>query len=106
MNERMRPPIINEDQWTLAVTLLANAIRKDDHLRQRRDDALKRNPAGSALGASARANASEHYLRGMLDLLAVLFEGGRLLADDCHAAAKNLARGDQDGPSRDLVSPR
>jgi hypothetical protein len=41
---------------------------------------LKRNPAGSALGASARANASEHYLRGMLDLLAVLFEGGRFLA--------------------------
>ena len=74
MRERARGrPAMTEDQRMMAVTLLANAIRKEEHL-------------------SAR---SRRYVQGMRDLLAVLFAGGRAEADECYEAARAQARGEQ-----------
>ena len=78
----------------MAVALLANAIRKDEHLRAR----ARGMPLGDVLpglGSRRRAQASSEYVRGMRDLLAVLFEGGRADADACFAAARAQALGEQ-----------
>ena len=90
----MGRPRMTEDQRAVAVALLANAIRKDErlagHARDRAEDDL-----GLAVGAGARAEASRSYVRGMRDLLAVLFAGGRAAADECYEAARVQAAGDQ-----------
>jgi hypothetical protein len=84
----MGQPTITEDQRELAVILLANALRKDAHLRTRAEAV-----AGSTRW---RMEASRRYAQGMTDLLAVLFDGGRTVANECLAAAEVLAFGRRD----------
>jgi hypothetical protein len=84
----MGQPTITEDQRELAVILLANALRKDAHLKTRAD---------AVAGATRwRIEASRRYARGMTDLLAVLFDDGRMVANECLAAAEILAFGRSD----------
>jgi hypothetical protein len=80
-----RPPMTN-DQRTMAVTLLANAIRKAEH-RRGTDATSVADTSLPAIGARARRDASAQYVRGMRDLLGVLFAGGRAAADECYEAA-------------------
>jgi hypothetical protein len=78
------------------VALLANAIRKERNERARADDAGQTNSVRSKFPGLGRGRASAEYLRGMRDLLAVLFDGGRATADECYAAAQNVAEGRQE----------
>jgi hypothetical protein len=86
---------MSEEQRLMAVTLLANAIRKQERDRP----AGPANPSESDLvrqaGSRNRATAAHQYVRGMVDLLAVLFEGGRPVAESCYAEARRLAAGTQ-----------
>ena len=84
----MGRPRISEDQRVVVVALLANAIRKDAYLKARAEHAAGAGGMLSALGSRGQREASRQYVRGMCDLLAVLFEGGRTLADQCYAAAE------------------
>ena len=86
----MGRPRMTEEQRAVAVALLANAIRKDEHLRAQEADR-----AGAdlvpVLAAGRRAEASRQYLNGMRDLLGVLFDGGRTVADECYDVARTQA---------------
>ncbi len=88
---------MTEEQRAVAVALLANAIRKEERLAGRARDRVE-DDLGLAVGAGARAEASRSYVRGMRDLLAVLFAGGRAVADDCYEAARAQALGEQSAP--------
>jgi hypothetical protein len=92
----MTQPTITPDQRDLAVTLLANALRKDAHLWRGHG----RSPDADGIGGTTRwrVEASRRYAQGMTDLLAVLFDGGRPLADDCLRAAEQLAFGPTPSP--------
>jgi hypothetical protein len=89
----MGQPTITDDQRELAVILLANALRKDAHLRTRPGVAGPEGTEAVSGAARWRIEASRRYARGMTDLLAVLFDGGRAVADECLAAAEVLAFG-------------
>ncbi len=92
----MGRPRMTREQRAMAVALLANAIRKDEQVRARGDRV-----GGDlvlAAGARGRAGASRQYVQGMRDLLAVLFEGGRAVADECYEAARAQAAGEQAAP--------
>lgn len=89
----MSQPRMTQDQRLMAVTLLANAIRKQERTRP---------PAGAdgsdltrLAGSRGRATATHQYVRGMVDLLAVLFEGGRPVAESCYDEALRVAAGTQ-----------
>jgi hypothetical protein len=89
----MGRPAITEDQWELAVTMLANAIRKDAHLRAR---AIAHREQGEPLRDSLtklRSKPSERYIEGMRDLLKVLFLDGDVLAEACLEEAYRRAVG-------------
>ena len=89
----MGRPTITDDQRELAVILLANALRKDAHLRPPPDSDV-REAAGGVSGAMRwRVEASRRYAQGMLDLLAVMFDGGRAVAEECLAEAEIMAFG-------------
>jgi hypothetical protein len=89
----MGRPTISEDQRELAIILLANALRKDAHLRPRPDPDVREGAGGVSAATRWRVEASRRYARGMIDLLAVLFDGGRAVADECLAEAERLAFG-------------
>jgi hypothetical protein len=93
----MGRPTITDDQRELAVILLANSLRKDAHLRPRPDPDVRAGvqeaPGGVSAATRWRLEASRRYTRGMVDLLAVLFDGGRAVADECLADAERLAFG-------------
>lgn len=93
----MLQPTITPDQRDLAVTLLANALRKDAHLWRNRS---RTGPAVAGSTTRWRAEAARRYSQGMTDLLAILFDGGRPLADACLRDAERLAFGasSSDGP--------
>jgi hypothetical protein len=74
--------MISDVQREVAVHLLANALRKR-RLPAAESDAL----AGFG---SHRRNQDGDYLRGMLDLLTVLY--GRLVADELYREAQALER--------------
>ena len=99
-------PQITDQQRAVAVALLANAIRRDEHLRAR---AERLAPLGGPLAGTAgrgRRSPSHQYVRGMRDLLAVLFEGGRAVADECEAAARVEALGTRHkGAAEDGTQP-
>ena len=84
---------ITSDQRAMAVALLANALRKDAHVRARTGDGDGRRHDLSGLGSRARSDASQQYIRGMRDLLTVLFENGRAVADACYDDARVQAFG-------------
>ena len=93
----MARPTMSEDQRVVAVALLANAIRKERGERVQADDARQTSAVRAMFPGLGRGEASTEYLRGMRDLLAVLFEGGRATADECYAAALAAADGRHDG---------
>jgi hypothetical protein len=85
----------------VVVALLANAIRKERGEQVRTHGAGQSTSVRAMFPGLGRGRASAEYLRGMRDLLAVLFEGGRATADECYAAAQNVAEGrpeDDPGP--------
>ena len=86
-------PGITEDQRVMVVALLANAIRKDAHLRERAHD-LRRfgDPVSSAM-AIRRAAPSQRYVDGMCDLVRVLFTNGSVLVEQCLEEAYVQAMG-------------
>lgn len=89
----MGRPAITEDQWELAVTMLANAIRKDAHLRARaRAHAEQGDPLRDSI-MKLRSKPSERYLDGMRDILKVLFLDGDVMADACLEEAYRRAVG-------------
>ncbi len=92
----MRRTEITSEQRAMAVTLLANALRKDAHVRARTGDG--RHNALTAVGGRGRSEASQQYIRGMCDLLAVLFDDGRAVADACYEEARAKAF-DRSAPS-------
>lgn len=79
----MGRPTITADQKEMAVVLLANAMRKDAHLRARKHDAGE--PANLLHHglAKRRSGPSERYVEGMRDLLRVLFPDGHAVAEEC-----------------------
>jgi hypothetical protein len=103
--ESMERPEITRDQRELAIELLANALRKDAHLRQR----AKQPGTGIYMTGAGitqrRADASQRYVDGMRDLLRVLFPNGHAVADEClneaYARAMGVPpRGDRDDTMR------
>ncbi len=89
-----RPPI-SDEQRVMAVALLANAIRRTDRPGSQPGTFFVETPAP---GSRRRRDPSQEYLRGMRDLLAVLFDGGPRIADDCYASAQTQATGDPPPP--------
>ncbi len=89
----MGRPNITEDQWEMAVTMLANAIRKDAHLRNRARRAKERGNVLASSTAGRRTESSQRYVQGMCDILGVLFAEGPELADQCMEEAYALAMG-------------
>jgi hypothetical protein len=84
-------PEITEDQRKMAVVLLANALRKDAHLRARRQRAPDEGSPQHAALARRRAEPSQRYVDGMRDLLRVLFVDGHDAAEACLEEARALA---------------
>ena len=82
---------MTSEQRAMAVALLANALRKDAHVRARTGD--NRQNGLSGVAGRGRSEASWQYIRGMRDLLAVLFEEGRAAADACYDEARVQAFG-------------
>lgn len=91
----MGRPRMTAEQRGMAVALLANAIRKEAHLRSRAEAAAEGGELAVVVGARGRREASSQYVRGMRDLLAVLFEGGRPAAEACYEEARRVALGTQ-----------
>ena len=79
----MGQPNITEDQRMMAVALLANAVRKDAHLRARARHVEDQGNPLIAIMASRRSEPSRRYIEGMHDVLRVLFADGSALADEC-----------------------
>ncbi|MDQ4099605.1 MAG: hypothetical protein M3121_03790 [Chloroflexota bacterium] len=86
-------PEITRDQREMAVVLLANALRRDAHLRARAaqvgEDAT---PLRAGL-AKRRAEPSQRYVDGMRDILRTLFDGGQRVAEECLEEAYARALG-------------
>ena len=98
----MSYPRMTAEQRLMAVTLLANAIRKQERDGIRAPAAPTETDLARLSGSRGRATATEQYIRGMVDLLAVLFEGGRPVAEHCYDEAVRVAAGTQ-VPGADLA---
>jgi hypothetical protein len=85
-------PEMTDDQRAMAVEMLANALRKDAHLRERAHR-LREDSAPLAAATRGRADSSQRYIDGMQDLLRVLFADGHAEAEACLEAAYALALG-------------
>lgn len=79
----MGRPNITDDQREIAVTLLANAMRKDAHLRDRATQAKEKGNPLTTVTAGRRSESSRRYVEGMRDLLRVLFVDGHSAAEEC-----------------------
>ena len=93
----MARPAMTDEQRAMAVALLANAIRKEAHLLSRTTGHADDDLVG-AVAARRRTETTRQYVRGMRDLLAVLFAGGRAVADECFELAQAQALGEQAEP--------
>lgn len=97
----MTRPGITDDQREIAIELLANALRKDAHLRSRAQHTGQRVDMVQAGMARRRAESSQRYVDGMRDMLRVLFPNGYAIADECldeaYARAMGLPPGDRTG---------
>ena len=89
----MSQPPMTEDQRTVVVGLLANALRKETYLRAQAEAAESTGSLLATSAARARHSAAARYIQGMLDVIAVLFDGGRRTADACLDQARSLAGG-------------
>jgi hypothetical protein len=102
----MGRPAITEDQWELAVTMLANALRKDAHLRARADAHDGQGDPLQDSMAKLRSKPSERYVAGMRDLLRILFVDGDVLADAAMEEAYRRAVGMPPTPLRAIDDTR
>ena len=102
----MGRPAINEDQWELAVTMLANAIRKDAHLRARAAAHVGQGDPLQDSMAKLRSKPSERYIAGMHDLLRILFLDGDALAQAALEEAYRRAAGLAPTSPQALEDPR
>ena len=95
-------PGITEDQKEIAIELLANALRKDAHLRTGAGQTGQRGDILREGIARRRVETSRRYVEGMRDMLRVLFPNGYEIADVCmneaYARAMGIPRG---GPGVD-----
>lgn len=89
----MERPQITADQREMAVVLLANAMRKDAHLRARAHEVEEQGSLLHASRARRRAELAQRYIEGMRDLLRVLFPNGYAVAEECLEEAYALALG-------------
>jgi hypothetical protein len=78
----MGHPEITADQREMAVVMLANAIRKDAHLRDRAHRAGEHGLLQASL-SQRRVEPSQRYIDGMRDLLRVLFLDGQAVVEEC-----------------------
>lgn len=89
----MARPEITSDQKEIAIELLANALRKDAHVRSR---AHRTGPPDGVIRegmARRRAESSQRYVDGMRDMLRVLFPNGYAIAEECMDEAYARAMG-------------
>jgi len=86
-------PEITPDQREMAVVMLANALRKDAHLRARAHQLREQGMPLLAGLTRRRAEPSQRYVEGMRDLLRVLFPNGHAVAADCLEEAYARALG-------------
>jgi hypothetical protein len=84
---------MTEDQRLMVVTMLANAIRKDAHLRERAERVQQRDAAMIGTHSVQRAAASRRYVDGMCDIVRVLFADGQSVVASCLEDAYALAMG-------------
>ena len=79
----MGHPEITADQREMAVVMLANAMRKDAHLRDRAHRAGENGGLLQASLSQRRVEPSQRYIDGMRDLLRVLFLDGQAVVEEC-----------------------
>jgi hypothetical protein len=89
----MSLPTMTEDQRLMVVTMLANAIRKDAHLRERAAHMRQGESIITATHTVQRAEASRRYVDGMCDIVRVLFADGQSVVASCLEDAYALAMG-------------
>ena len=77
----------------MAVVLLANALRRDAHLRESAKQVGEDAPPLRASMAKRRAEPSQRYVDGMRDILRALFAGGQTVAEECLEEAYARALG-------------
>jgi len=73
--------------------MLANAIRKDAHLRERADQVRQRGTAVIGTHSIQRAEASRRYVDGMCDIVRVMFADGQNVVASCLEDAYAMAMG-------------
>ena len=87
----MGQPEMTPEQREMAVVLLANALRRDAHLRARAQlVGADSNPLQAGL-VKRRAEPSQRYVDGMRDLLRMLFADGYAVAEACLVEARARA---------------
>jgi hypothetical protein len=86
-------PGITEDQREMAVAMLANALRKDAHLRERAHGVTREWNSVSGFMARRRAEPSQRYVDGMCDVLRVMFANGDVVVAQCLEEAYAQAMG-------------
>lgn len=89
----MALPGMTDDQRVMVVAMLANAIRKDAHLRERAHALRAEGNAVDGAMAIRRAAPSQRYLDGMCDLVRVLFSSGSTVLEQCLEEAYAQAMG-------------
>jgi len=77
----------------MAVVLLANALRRDAHLRARAQQIGANSTPLQAGFVKRRAEPSQRYVDGMHDLLRILFADGHAVAAACLVEARARAQG-------------
>lgn len=102
----MARPAITEEQWELAVTMLANAIRKDAHLRARAAAYVGKGDPLQDNMTKLRSKPSERYIAGMRDLLRLLFLDGNVMADAALEEAYRRAIGMEPASPRAMDDTR
>ena len=87
----MGQPEMTPEQREMAVVLLANALRRDAHLRARAQlVGADSSPLQAGL-VKRRAEPSQRYIDGMRDLLRMLFADGYAVAEACLVEARARA---------------
>ena len=89
----MQRPDMTKDQKEMAIALLANAIRKDAHLRARARDAQGPGAFLHTGMSNRRVELAQRYIEGMRDMLRMLFPNGHAVAEACMEEAYALAMG-------------
>lgn len=89
----MGHPEITADQREMAVVLLANAMRKDVHVRARAHTFREQGDTLHGGMMKRRSEPSQRYVEGMRDILRVLFANGHALTEECMEEAYARAMG-------------